>query len=100
MKTLLVCAWMAGTVAVVWEPADFGMIINVAAVGVMALIAWLVKKGVASIEESIRTLSTRLTRANGRLRIVELNVERMMAKQGMRPRHYNEDDDPEAADEL
>lgn len=97
MKTLALCAWSIATLAVVWEPSDFGILINVVAVAVLALIAWLVKKGVSSIEKSIDNLTARLTRTNGRLRIAELNIEAIAAKHGIKPRRYVE---PSTEDQL
>lgn len=98
MRAVFTLAWITALAAVA-DPVDSSIpavLVNIAAVFIMGVIGALIKRSVTGIEKSIAEVSRRQTKTNSRLRIVELNIERIGAKHGVKLIHHDDEDDDES----
>lgn len=95
MRFLFPPVWCLTILAAADVASDWTISVNVAGVTVMGIIGYLIRRSVKDIEDDIRGLRKDVRTANGRIRIAELNIERIGAKLGIQVRRYEEPEENE-----
>lgn len=91
MRVAFAAVWMLTLANAASDGGDWTIPVNVAGVTIMGVIGYLIRRSVRDIEDDIRATVSELRQVNGRLRIAELNIERIGAKAGVKMRRYEDE---------